>query len=235
MKYIISILAVLISACGHQPSEKSQSVEAPIEVQLKNIRQMIITANPALNDRETDLQLALEITREIHYRTNFAPMDMYIGGVTREENIRRILVGYPGWSHICAGISLSLMDALTSFGYQARIVQLFSNGPDGHAVVEVEIDGRWIGLDPSFNAVMVDGAGNLLSFKETYLRLHEQGIDPQWQYIGGSTKTTIEHDYYFTYKNLFYLVRMQPTGEWDTGAPLQIPDEGEERIGGPYL
>lgn len=59
-------------------------------------------------------------------------------------------------SHICGGLSLLYLSALSAAGIPARYVGLFERA-DGmgqnHATVEAYVGGRWIASDPTFNTM----------------------------------------------------------------------------------
>lgn len=222
------IIFFTLAACSNASDFKELKVEVADAEQDRMIREAIEKDAPELADREKDLAFALDLARLVHTRTEFDVMDYSITSVNRAENVIRILTGFEGWRHLCGGLGITYLDVLRAYGFKARIVQLFSNGPDGHVTVEVEVGGRWIAVDPTFNAVFTNETGEPLSFGEAFDRLH-MGQALHWQYIGGTTKRTIERDYYFDYELLFFQGRALPEYE-RSNASWETIIAGEERF-----
>lgn len=152
-----------------------------------------------------NLENALIMTDFVFKRTKLqnSPLDFYEYGPA--GNLERILSGEIG--HICQGLAITLSDVLTAYGYAARTVGLFSDGPDNHVVTEVIIDGRWVLLDPSFNAYFVGDDGHALGVSEMPAG--------SLRYVDKVPGRTVE-EYYFPYERLFHGVEYRDMGwRWD--------------------
>jgi hypothetical protein len=84
---------------------------------------------------------------------------------------------YQGYGTLCGGYSQLFVFALEARGIDARRVGMWAEVDearlpsesavlDGHVSVEVKLDGKWIAMDPTFNVVFKDEAGNLLNWPQ---------------------------------------------------------------------
>ena len=68
---------------------------------------------------------------------------------------------------ICGGMAILYRDLLTEFGIQSRFVYMWLEGlVDSHVSVEVNINGKWIASDPTYNFVVRSKEGVLLQYEE---------------------------------------------------------------------
>ncbi len=115
----------------------------------------------------------------------------------------------------CRGLAIILNDCYQAMGFASRYVTCLpkdslGTDPDCHVINSVFIPSlkKWIWIDPTNNAYVMDEKGNLLSIEEVRQRLINQqplllNPDANWNHRSTVTK----EDYLYTYmsKNLYML------------------------------
>jgi len=64
---------------------------------------------------------------------------------------------------VCGTATNAFVNLADTAGLQARRLLLLSNGSVAHVVAEVNINGRWVVVDPAFGVILKDSAGHLLT------------------------------------------------------------------------
>jgi len=113
----------------------------------------------------------------------------------------------------CHNLSVLLSEIYLSVGIQARPLSLFPKNPDdtdNHVVVMAWMPekGKWIMLDPSFNAYFRDPEGNILSPAELRNKIASNKT------INLNSDSKRDYDDYISYlaKDMFYFVSSRKTG-----------------------
>lgn len=211
MKNLMLILLTMTTVACAKPEEK------PVDPVSREVREILLDRNPSFAQK-IGFDLAFALAEEIHRGvriTGTPPWDRDI-----VSNMRR-LFDDPDYGMVCGGIGISLADALRAFGIQARVVQMFSGGPDTHVATEAMIDGRWIAIDATFNAYFVDENERPLSFAEMMTGLRAgKALEPR--YISAPRMPISA--YYFPYAELMNSMKFLPPGfrslpGWDNHVP----------------
>jgi len=115
----------------------------------------------------------------------------------------------------CRGLAIALNECLLSLGYRSRYVTCLPKDSlgidnDCHVIDMVYIRGlkKWIWVDPTFDAYVMDEKGEILGLAEVRQRLIEHrplilNPDANWNHRNGESK----EDYLYNYmaKNLYRL------------------------------
>ncbi len=115
----------------------------------------------------------------------------------------------------CRGLSIILTECCLAIGIPARTVSIIPASPfdtDNHVVtlVHVQPPGKWVMLDPTWNAYCLDVAGQVLNPWELRALLSARGsfrLNPKARYNGGPAPLHAMEKIYRKYlaKNLYYL------------------------------
>lgn len=216
------LLMIFLSACGTKTfSEIDQDKEQDYQ-----IRRMVELEDTSMQDRERNFRLATDISSFVHHVNKVRQSSPEFSSLSRVENIYR-LINDPDYGHICGGIATSSVDILRAYGFKARLIQLFSSGPDGHVSTEVFINDKWIAIDPTFNAVFFNQDNVLLNYEEM-IKMKREGrySEIYIEYQRGGSRSKIE-DYYFRYEDLLHTVRALPVFYRSTPS-LNVYIEGQE-------
>ena len=132
----------------------------------------------------------------------------------------------------CMALSKILTECCLAVGLKARIVYIMPFNPyeaDNHVVTVVFVQDldKWVMLDPSYNAYMMDSDGVILSPWEARQVLAEQGeirLNDGYNYNGDYTGevTGETHGYYVEYiaKDLFWFIGEDGSGQQFYVAPV---------------
>jgi hypothetical protein len=127
---------------------------------------------------------------------------------------------------ICGGFALIVYDTLNALGYETRMVQMFTNGPDNHIANEVKINGKWLAFDATYNVGFKNTNGDYIGYKELKEQVNNGGVLGA-VYIG-NTHHRLE-DNYLPYEPYLANVRALPVGLRNQ-ANLEDVFNGEERF-----
>lgn len=115
----------------------------------------------------------------------------------------------PEMGLICGGFALVIFDSLQALGYETRMVQMFSNGPDNHIANEVKIDGKWLAMDGTYNVMFKNSNGDFLSYREMKEQVNSgDGLGAEY---AGNSHFRLE-DNYMPYEPYLASVRALPVG-----------------------
>lgn len=222
MKFLFLTLLILV---GCQSEDKKKSVPAKPQAEIDAlIVEYFKEYNPAVVEMVSGVEQAREISNLIHNSPVLVKVDNRNGTLSPEAHVWHVL-NDPEYGVICGGFALAVFDSLRAFGYKTRMVQLFTNGVDNHIANEVEIDGKWIALDSTFNVVFKNAAGNLMSYQEAKVRVQTDNFTGAT--YNGHSRLLMEN-YYMPYEPYFYHVRALPVNY--RGMPYwETILDGEER------
>jgi len=173
MQRLILILALMSTACSKAPPQKYEMSEAEKQAyaqrfvdDAQKIREVIARELPGI-ENDDDFQKSVRVRNLIQHRNRIGIYTAPWGDLNQPLlNLEKTLAGE--WRHSCAGMSFTFQTVMFAFGIKTRYVGL----ADGvyavrtHAVAEIEIDGKWIAVDTTYNNTYVDQSGNYLSFRE---------------------------------------------------------------------
>jgi hypothetical protein len=140
-----------------------------LEVELENIRRIILHMNPDLVSKKK-MDIAIAIRNMVYSNVPLKPPPALFSYVDLDRAVYLELLD-SNYGDICGGLTIIYMAALKAFGIRSRYVGLFKevvNVPDpvvSHATVEVQIDGKWVAEDPTFNFSIFSG-GRRIGWEE---------------------------------------------------------------------
>jgi hypothetical protein len=145
-------------------------------------------------------------------------------GITGGTPYARLQQMRQGKSALCGDMALVYLAALRSIGIESRYVVLsrsLMDNYDTHSTVEVSVDGKWVVVDPTFNAYFVIN-GTLASAMDLHQFFLENDNDKHLEIIeGGNVSYPGNLDTYYIdpltlYNNVFVWKRMDFTqSEWE--------------------
>lgn len=149
------VAARVLTLASHRLSLGPYTADEPAEVELANVREMILAERPDLAKAD-DMTMALTLRDMVYKRV---PLKPTAPGFLFSDLDRTVYLSLfdDEYGHACGGLTITYMAALKAFGIKARYVGLFQVVDDAprpvnsHASVEAFIDGRWIAMDPTFN------------------------------------------------------------------------------------
>lgn len=168
MKYLILILALVLSGCAGQ----NEFIDVTPDPDLQMIKEYAINKEPSLAQLQ-GYDLAVALRAHMFRTVNLRSTHPNYWIVSKFENFKRLHEEPSQWGHVCGGIGLSLYDLFLAFGFEARVIQLYGrnypavNG-DTHVANEVRINGKWVVMDATFNMTLKDQSGNSLSYDEAF-------------------------------------------------------------------
>ena len=170
MKYIITLLFIVIAGCGSGGSGPSMIDQG---VELENYKVMV-----------AGFQYVSEFRNHIHWLNHLGITKM--DPPYKAEYYTRMLSG--DLSTLCGGMSMHLGAFCESEGIEFRHVELWagsvnSSGYDNtHSVLEVKENGRWVMHDTTYNLViLVDGEPASVAEIKSALA---KGITPEFYHQG---------------------------------------------------
>lgn len=142
---------------------------SPLNVELRNIRQMIIVQAPQLKGFDK-MRKAVYLRNMVYHRVPLKspPPGFDYANLDRSVYLELFDKNY---GDSCGGLAIIYMTMLKAFGIPSRYVAMFSqvrNAPNpvnSHASVDILVNGRWIAEDPTFN-FSLQSEGHLLSWQE---------------------------------------------------------------------
>ena len=214
MKNLMLILAlILITGCKEaapvsnitdDPAARCPNCQSD---EIDKIRALVFEKRPDMYDFLLDRdQLAMELVSFVHHNTALIAGNTVFETVDRAENLRLILTD-PTYGHLCGGLAITTVDVLSVFGFNARTVQLFSNGVDTHVGVEVYLSGGWVAVDPTFNLVFTVN-NEMIDYRSMFTLWRNAGQLPQMEVID-TTLRRVE-DYYIPYSVVLHRGRALP-------------------------
>ena len=123
-------------------------------------------------DLQDDLSFARAVNDYIYKNVGVGSDDVEGSYALRMSNA----LSGEGETALCGDLSIFLDEALRSSGVQSRMVQLASDkfvkgqtDSDTHVTVEASFSGKWLIIDPTFNAVLTCGDGtDLIGVREAH-------------------------------------------------------------------
>jgi len=166
---------------------------------------------PYILEMEYGIEQAIAVMSTLHNATQYKidpRQNMY-----KYDELLTIIFTDPSFGMQCSVYSKTLFDLFIALGYKTRMIQFWyvgPDGPDGHNVNEVMIDGKLYVMDATFNIMFMDDEENYLSCKEAIDRV-ANGDSLIIIYVG-STNFPLENRY-LPYENyLKQTVRALPFG-----------------------
>ena len=175
--------------------------------EIDKIRALVFEKSPEMYDLLSDREeLALKLVSFVHHNTALIAGNTVFDTVDRAENLRLILTD-PTYGLEAGGMAITAVDVLTVFGYNARTVQMFSNGVHKHVAIEVYLNGRWVAIDPMFNVVFTVNA-EPIDYKSMFDLWRDHQQLPQAEVID-TTLRRVE-DYSIPYSTVLFQGRRLP-------------------------
>lgn len=225
IQIVTYLMLTFCISCGTKES-KPEVVDSRIvtaetnEAVLKTLNELA----PEIVEMEKGIDQAIAVVSLFHNATQIKN-DPRQGSSTPSDLIRATLTDSE-MGLICGGFALVVFDSLTALGYENRMVQMFSNGPDNHIANEVKIDGKWIAFDGTYNVGFKNASGEFMSYKEVKEQVTNGGTVGA-VYVGPSHHHL--EDNYMPYEPYLYNVRALPMN-FRYQAYLHEVFNGEERF-----
>lgn len=125
----------------------------------------------------------------------------------------------------CRGLSTVLNECYLSMGFKSRFVTCLPKDslgidPDCHVIVTVYVPSlkKWIWVDPTFDAYVMNEKGELLSIEEVRQRIIDGRpliLNPDANWNRKSSQTKEHYLYYYMAKNL-YMLECSANSEYNT-------------------
>ena len=150
---------------------------------LPMLKQVAEQVDPALATTTDPTALAILLRNDVQKgitvganTTEWTSVDAY------ERYVQAILTGQQ--PVLCGGTQILYADLLEAFGLQGRYIDLFAaDGINTHASVEVQLNNKWVVMDPTFNVSFMDANGQRLSIADVQAgvpyTVSNDGVTPQ--------------------------------------------------------
>jgi hypothetical protein len=141
-----------------QPQTRAQS--------LADLKQLLVLIDPTLATTTDPMTLAIRLRNDIHQEVPIGSNSIKWQGAGAYGRFLLTVV-LQQEPVICGGWQILYTDMCQAFGLQARYVDLWaSDNFNNHASVEVQINGKWIAMDPTYNVSFIGTDGSHLSFAD---------------------------------------------------------------------